>query len=86
MNLNDLRKWLIENNVPKYHYVINELGAGEADGVGFINNYWCTYYSERGQYESIKKYKSEDEACLAFERIIRRVMERQHSTQLSSMD
>ncbi len=82
MKLNDLRKWLVDNNVPEHEYVINELGGGESDGVGFIDNSWCTYYSQRGHYENIKKYESEDAACRAFAEWIRYLMKGQYSIEI----
>lgn len=82
MNLNDLEKWLGDNNVPEYLYVINDLGGGEVNGIGLLNNYWCTYYSERGKYSDIEKYENEDHACRAFSEKIRRILKIQYSVQL----
>lgn len=63
-----------ENDVPKYLYAINGLGGGDAEGIGFIDNSWCGYYSERGSYRDIERYESEDIACRSFAQEIRVLM------------
>lgn len=54
-----LRKYLNDLGVPDGSYVIQELGIGEVEGIGFLDGAWCTYYSERGKYRNVKRFATE---------------------------
>ncbi|MBT9489198.1 MAG: hypothetical protein IV093_16970 [Rubrivivax sp.] len=74
MTLQDLRTYLQTHQVPEDFYVIQELGEGDVDGIGFLDGAWCTYYSQRGSYWHIKQYDSEDAAVAAFLARMRELM------------
>ncbi len=85
MNLNNVKKWPVDNNVPEQHYVIDELGRRSL-WCRLYKKHWYTYYSERGCYENVEKYGSEDEACRAFSECIRYMMEGQYSIKIHSLN
>ena len=66
MTLEELRAYLDQAGVPVGSYVIQDLGGGEVEGIGFIDGRWCTYFSERGSYRQVQAYNSEEEAVAAF--------------------
>lgn len=73
-NLKQLRDYLKQNQVPEEYYVIQELGEGEVDGIGFLDGSWCTYYSQRGSYDQIRRHESEEAAIAAFVERMRELM------------
>jgi hypothetical protein len=64
--IEDLRKLLDSAGVQPGRYVIQELGEGDVEGIGFLDGSWCTYFSERGSYNNIHRYPSEAAAIDAF--------------------
>lgn len=66
MNIEQLRNHLQRHQVPEDFYVIQELGEGEVDGIGYLDGAWCTYFSQRGEYSHIVRYETEDAAVAAF--------------------
>lgn len=62
MNIDEMKKHFQDHCVPDHYYVIDELGAGEVDGIALMDGKWCTYYSERGERRNIKTWNSEAEA------------------------
>jgi hypothetical protein len=77
-----LKTYLKTHQVPEELYVIQELGEGEVDGIGFIDGAWTTYYSERGQYRNRRIYETEDEAVEEFLTTVRALMKSMYSVQL----
>jgi hypothetical protein len=78
MTLESLKAYLQLHQVPDYLYVIQELGAGEVDGIGFIDGAWTTYYSERGEYRHRQTYATEADAVDAFLQQLRELLQAEH--------
>jgi hypothetical protein len=77
-----MKVYLKAHQVPEELYVIQDLGEGEVDGIGFIDGTWTTYYSERGQYRNRRIYEKEEEAVEAFLTTIRALMKSMYSVHL----
>lgn len=82
MTLEELPAYLQQHQVPEDFYVIQELGEGEVDGIGFLDGSWCTYYSQHGQYDQMKRYDTEEAAVADFVARMRRLMAAEHGTTL----
>ena len=63
MKKNDLKKILINNNIPKDVYSLEGGLPNEAYCLNTDGDKWEVYYSERGQKSGLKLFKTEDEAC-----------------------
>jgi hypothetical protein len=82
MTIQHMKAYLKFHQVPEELYVIQELGEGEVDGIGFIDGAWTTYYSERGQYRNRRTYETEEEAVAAFLVTMRELMKSLYGLQL----
>ncbi|MCE2657481.1 MAG: hypothetical protein ACOVQT_04145 [Rubrivivax sp.] len=78
MTIDELKTYLQQHQVPEHLYVIQELGAGEVDGVGFIDGAWTTYYSERGAYRHRQAYATEAAAVDAFLQQLRELLQAEY--------
>ncbi|ACV64179.1 conserved hypothetical protein [Desulfofarcimen acetoxidans DSM 771] len=63
MTKNDLRKMLINSNIPKDTYSLEGGLPNEAYCFNQNGDKWEVYYSERGQKSGLKLFSTEDEAC-----------------------
>jgi hypothetical protein len=66
VTLFELQECLNKMKVPQDFYSLNGGLPNEAYCIGYNNGYWEVYYSERGNKTDLKKFKSEDEACMFF--------------------
>ena len=82
MNIEQLRSYLERHQVPEDLYVIQELGEGEVDGIGFLDGGWCTYYSQRGEYSHIERFDTEEAAVASFLDRMRLLMRSEHGVVL----
>ncbi|EHR69498.1 hypothetical protein BurJ1DRAFT_0616 [Burkholderiales bacterium JOSHI_001] len=64
--IEELRRLLDAAGARPGSYAIQELGEGEINGIGFLDGAWCTYYSERGSYNGIRRFPTEAAAIEAF--------------------
>ena len=69
-NTAELVRKLQALGVPDHRYTIGGFGAGEVDGIEQVNGVWCTYYSERGMRNDLKRWRSEEEACAEIYRTV----------------
>lgn len=63
MRLNELKKKLLELNIPSDVYSLNGGLPNESFCVNEDNGKWETYYSERGNKSGRKIFDTEEEAC-----------------------
>lgn len=66
MTKRELEKKLNVSNIDKLAYDLNGGLPNEAYCIEKIGEKWVTYYSERGQRTSLKKFETEQEACQYF--------------------
>lgn len=66
MTKNELRTKLIKYQVPKEVYSLNGGCPNEIYCLGYLNDKWETYYSERGIKSERKEFNTEDDACNYF--------------------
>ena len=73
MNLAQLQQWLNEHNVPQHFYSLLQGGLpNESLCLVCENQIWQVYYCERGQKNGLKSFRSEEEACLYFQKKMRK--------------
>ena len=64
MNLNELRKRLMEEGIPEYWYNINSRGLDDDRYcIEWVSGKWLVYYSERGEQEDKRENINEEDAC-----------------------
>ncbi|WP_026478302.1 hypothetical protein [Alkaliphilus transvaalensis] len=74
MNINDLKKILINNNIPKDAYSLDGGLPNEAYCLNRNGGNWEVYYSERGQKSGLKLFRTENEACDYFYKSLVRML------------
>jgi hypothetical protein len=62
----DLQKILRNENVPQDSYYLDGGYPNEAYCLGFNEDVWEVYYSERGKKTSLKTFADEEDACNYF--------------------
>jgi len=71
MNIIELKKLLIESNVPSNHYSLKGGFPSEALVIAKSNNGWEVYYSERGLKSGRMEFLNENDACIYFYSLIK---------------
>ncbi len=66
MNKKELKINLDKRKVPVTAYSLEGGFPNEAYCIGFSNDLWEVYYSERGRKSGLKLFDNEDEACNYF--------------------
>ncbi|WP_370313038.1 hypothetical protein [Sagittula sp.] len=63
MTVEEMKAYLAAHGVEDGSvYTHGGLGAGEIDGIEFIDGAWHTYFSERGSKNNYRRWNSEAEA------------------------
>jgi hypothetical protein len=67
MKIIDLEPFLFKLNIPESQFSINNVEfPNEEYCIFFRKPFWEVYYSEKGNKNNLKKFKSEEEACEYF--------------------
>ena len=63
MNVDELKKELIRQGIPKDFYALKGGLPNEAYCLDYSHNQWHVYYSERGRKTGMKSFEKENDAC-----------------------
>ncbi|MDE6625517.1 MAG: hypothetical protein K2K56_03985 [Lachnospiraceae bacterium] len=74
MNIEQLRSYLIINDVPDDLYSLDGGLPSEAYCINKVEEGWEVYYSERGLKSQLVKFDIEDKACLYLQSIIKDIL------------